>query len=52
MLVLGKIRDFLNLEKRRNIVNSKSKKSAKTRAPTKKINETKILELNFYFRAQ
>ena len=42
MQVLGKIRDFLNLGgKKREIVNSKLKNLAKTKAPTKKINETK-----------
>ena len=40
MLVLGKIRDFPNLEKKIEIVNFELKNSAETKASTKKMNET------------
>ena len=40
---------FFEFRKRREIVNFKSKYSAKTKAPTKKMNETKFVELTFYF---
>ena len=42
MLVLAKIRNFPNLEKKLDIVNFELKNSAKTKASTNKMNETKI----------
>ena len=47
MLVLGKIRIFL-IQKKREIENFISKNSAKTKAPTKKMKETKFVELTFF----
>ena len=52
MQIFGKIRDFSNLRgKKQEIVNFKLKTSAKTKAPTKKNNETKFVELTFNFRS-
>ena len=48
MLVLGKIRDFLNLEKNKNS-EFQIKNSAKGKTPIKNMNETKFVELTFYF---
>ena len=47
MQVLGKIRNFLNLEKKGEIINFKSKILAKTKAPTRKMNETNFVKLTF-----
>ena len=48
MLVLGKIRDFMNLKKRER-VNLNRKIQLKLRLLPNKMNETKFVKLTFYF---
>ena len=46
----GKIRNF-EFRQKQEIVNFISKNSDKKKAPTEKMNKTKFVELNFYFRS-